>query len=79
MLTTIVDFKALFEVIWVSLAGGAGVTAAFSLVVFGAARSGELRREGHRLEAGAFGLLALVAFGAVAAAVALGIQIMVNK
>lgn len=42
----LVDGGALLKVVWVSLAAGIGVTAAFSLVVFGLARGNEARRRG---------------------------------
>lgn len=45
MIATVVDVHALLKVIWVSLAGGIGVCAAFSLLVLGLVRAGEARRE----------------------------------
>ena len=36
-----IDWAALFEVVWVSLLAGTGVTAIFSLVIYGSARATE--------------------------------------
>lgn len=46
MIATVVDVHALLRVVWISLAAGIGVSAAFSLVVLGMARGGDARRDG---------------------------------
>ncbi|MDA0165246.1 hypothetical protein OM076_33570 [Solirubrobacter ginsenosidimutans] len=50
----------IFEVIWVSLIAGVGITASFSFVVLGSGRSAEARREGHSIATVAYGALAVV-------------------
>jgi Na+/H+-dicarboxylate symporter len=47
MIAAIVDWNALGKVVWVSLVAGIGVSAAFSVVVFGLARAGDARRAGR--------------------------------
>jgi hypothetical protein len=69
----------IIEVIWVSLAAGIFVTAAFSVVVVGAARSAESRRSGNGSNALVWAGVAVVAFGLFAAAVAYGVHIMLAK
>jgi hypothetical protein len=43
-MAVIVDTAALLKVIWVSLVAGIGVIAAFSFVVLGGIRGGDMRR-----------------------------------
>jgi len=74
-----VDWNAVLEVIWSSLLGGIGVTAAFALGILGAARVGVHRREGSVAVVGAYGLLMTLAFAAVGAAVVFGIVVMTSK
>ncbi|HZI91792.1 MAG TPA: hypothetical protein VFD31_09235 [Thermoleophilaceae bacterium] len=74
-----VDWGAVLEVIWASLLAGVGVTAIFSVGVLGASRAVESRRGGHGAAAGAYAVLTLLAFVAVAAAMAFGIVVMTQK
>lgn len=67
------------EVIWVSLAAGIFVSVAYSVVVLGMARSADAARRGAGTAAVAYAGLALLAFAAFAAAVALGVNIMLSK
>jgi hypothetical protein len=69
ILAVLVDVKALLKVVWVSIVAGVGVIAAFSLVVLGATRAGDLRRRDRPGTAFLFGALAAV--GGVACAFAL--------
>jgi hypothetical protein len=75
----VVDWAALLDVLWVSLLGGVGVTSAFAIFILGSTRAVDVRRDGHRLFAGAYVALAAIAFAAVVAAVALGIVFMTSK
>jgi uncharacterized membrane protein len=50
----------IFEVIWVSLIAGIGITASYSFVVLGTGRSAEARREGRSVATVAYGALAVV-------------------
>ena len=76
---TIVDTKALLDVIWVSLAAGVGGTAAFSLALVGATRFSDMRRGGHRVEAFTFAALTGVAVAVCLGTVALGLIAIVSK
>ena len=75
----IVDWGSLLEVIAVSLVGGVGVTAVFSLAVLGAVRSVDSAREGRPVAAGAFAAVAFAALAGCLAAIVYGIAIMVSK
>jgi hypothetical protein len=78
MLLAAVKASDILNVIWVSLVAGVFVTAAFSFVVLGGARSAEARRNG---EGGAvlWGGIAVVAFLLFAAVVAFGVHTMLSK
>jgi hypothetical protein len=56
-----------------------GVTAIFSLAIWGGARFVDLSREGRPLAAGAAATLGAVALAATLAAVAVGILVMTTK
>jgi hypothetical protein len=79
MIATVVDTAKLFQAAWTSIVAAVAVTIAFSLLVLGAARSSEQGRAGHRVAAGAYGLLATIALAVCLAAVALGIIVMTTK
>jgi hypothetical protein len=67
------------EVIWVSLAAGIFVSVAYSVVVLGMARSAEAARRHDGPVTVAYAGLALLAFVAFAAAVVMGVNIMLSK
>jgi hypothetical protein len=69
----------ILEVIWASLLAGVVVTAAFSFVVLGSARSAQARRSGEGRASVLYASLAAVAMLAFLALVALGLQIMLSK
>ena len=74
-----VDGHLLWQVIWVSLLAGVGISALFSFVILGAARAGDARRAGRGGAALAYAALGLVAFALFAGGVVLGVQAMVEK
>jgi hypothetical protein len=74
-----VDFHALGQVIWVSLAAGVSVTVLFSVVVFASSRAGESQREGQSGQAAAFTTLAVVTLVVFLGAVAYGVVVMLKK
>jgi hypothetical protein len=76
---TIVDTKALLDVIWASLAAGVGGTAAFSLALVGATRFSDMRREGRRVEAATYAVLAGVALAACLGTAVFGVVVIVSK
>jgi hypothetical protein len=55
-----VEISQLAEVVWVSALAGIGITAAYSLAVFGAGRYLEAQRTGHRTAALGYGALAVL-------------------
>lgn len=74
-----VDWGALGDVLWVSVVAGVGVTAAFALTILGGTRAAELRRQGNAAAAGLYGVLMVLAFVVVVAAVVFGIVVMAQK
>jgi hypothetical protein len=79
MRLAVVEVGQIFEVIWVSLVAGVGITVAYSFVVYGTSRSAEARRAGRGGAAVAYGGLALAFLLVFAAAIVLGVQIMLSK
>jgi len=75
----VVELGQIVEVIWVSIVAGVGITAIFSFVVLGSARSGEARRAGRPAASVAYALLAALCLVAFAAIVVVGVQIMLSK
>lgn len=67
------------DVVWVSVAAGVGVTAAFALSLLGATRAVDLRRDGNAGAATVYVALMLVAGAVVVAAVVLGVAVMTHK
>jgi hypothetical protein len=74
-----IDFHALGQVIWVSLVAGVGVSVLFSLVIWGADKAGDARREGQDSQALAYGALAIVAMAVFSVAVVVGVIVMLHK
>jgi hypothetical protein len=79
MRLAVVEVGQIFEVIWVSLIAGVGLTFVYSFVVLGTGRSAEARRTGRGGVAFAYGALALVSLVAFAAMIVLGVQVMLTK
>jgi hypothetical protein len=76
MLASIVDWDALFTVVWASIAAGVGVTAAFGFAILGGTRALDLGREGRVGEATLFGVLGALGIVAVFAAIVFGIVVL---
>jgi hypothetical protein len=74
-----VETGLLWQLIWVALLAGVGISVLFSLVIFGAARAGDARRARHGGTAAAYAALAMLAFALFAGGVVLGVQEMVSK
>jgi hypothetical protein len=80
ILATVVDWKALGDVVVASLVAAVGVTIAFSLAIYGATRLADMRREHHRTtETVAFAVLAGAGLAVTVGAVALGLLVMLSK
>jgi hypothetical protein len=73
---SIVDWDALFTVMWASVAAGVGVTAAYGFAILGGTRAVELSREGRVGETVLFGVVGTVALVTVFAAIAFGIVVL---
>jgi hypothetical protein len=79
MVASVVETKELLETVVASLIAGIGVTAAFSLVIFGVTRSAEMARNERPMLATAAGGLAVLAGTVVIAAIVFGIVVMTRK
>jgi hypothetical protein len=79
MIATIVEGKELLQTVIASLVAGVGVTAAFSVAIWGVGRFGDLSRGERRLAAGGALATAGLALLVVAAAVVAGIVAMTSK
>jgi phosphatidylserine synthase len=80
IVATVVDWEALFDVVVASVVGAVGVTIMFSLAIFGATRLADMRRETHRTaETVGFAVLTAIGLAVTAAAVVLGLLVMLSK
>lgn len=75
----IVDWGALLEVAYYSLAAGLGVALAFSLAVSGTTHFADEVRENRMTRAAAYAVLAVLAFLVCLAAIVMGIVVMTAK
>jgi hypothetical protein len=78
VIATIVDWDALFQVIWVSLLAGVGVTGAWAFAIVGGTRALEQGRNGHLGVAAAYGAVGLAGLATVLGAIVFGIVILVG-
>jgi hypothetical protein len=78
-MATIVETGNLVKTVVASLIAGVGVTAIFSVAIWGGARFADLSRGGRPLAAGAAAALGALALVATLAAVAFGIVVMTSK
>jgi hypothetical protein len=79
MTATILQTKDLLETVIASLVAGVGVTAAFSVAIWGGARFVDLSREGRGVAAGGAAAVGVVALAMTLAAVVFGIVVMTSK
>ena len=79
MIATIVEGEALLETVIASVVAGVGVTAVFSIAIWGVARFVDYNRGERPLAAGAAGAVAAVALLATVAVVVVGILVMTSK
>jgi hypothetical protein len=78
-MATVVETKELLQTVAVSLVAGIGVTAAYSIVIFGITRSADMARNERPLLATAAGGLAVLAGLVVTGAIVFGIVVMTQK
>jgi hypothetical protein len=76
VIATVVDWDAIFEVIWVSLLAGVGVTAAYGFALLGSTRALESGREGRLGGAISYALVGAIGFAIVVGAIVFGIVIL---
>lgn len=76
---TIIQGKDLIATVVASLIAGVGVTAIFSVAIWGGARFADLSRDGRPLAAGAAAVLGGLALATTLAAVVFGIVVMTSK
>ena len=78
-MAVVVETKELLETVVASLVAGVGITAVFSVAIWGAARFVELSRSDRPVAAGAAATLGLLAIAGTLGAVAVGIIVMANN
>ena len=79
MMATIVETKELIETVIASLVAGVGVTAVFSMAIWGGARFVDFSRDGRPVAAAAAVAVSVLALGTTLAAVVFGIVVMTSK
>lgn len=79
MAATILQTTDLLETVVASLVAGVGVTAAFSVAIWGGVRFVDLNRGGRPLAAGAAAAVGVLALVTTLAAVVVGIVVMTSK
>ena len=79
MIATIVQWKEMWQTVVASVGAGVGIAFAFSVGIWGSGQFIELSRGDRQGSATAAGIVALLAFAAVAAAVIIGILVMTQK
>ena len=78
-MATIVETRELLETVIASLVAGVGITAVFSIAIWGGARFVDLSRGGRPVAAAAAATLAALALATTLAAVVFGIVVMTSK
>jgi hypothetical protein len=78
-MATLVESKELIETVLASVIAGVGVTAVFSVAIWGGARFVDLSRSGRPVAAGAAAALGGLALVTTLAAVVIGIVVMTSK
>ena len=79
MIATIVETKELWQTVAAATVAGIGVTFLFSLGIWGSGQFLELSRSDRQVAATAAGIVGLLAFTAVGAAVIAAIVVMTQK
>jgi hypothetical protein len=75
----IVETKELVQTVVFAFVAGVGVTAIFSVAIWGVARFADLRQEDRQVAAGTAAFVAGLALVAVLAAVVIGVVVMTSK
>ncbi len=75
----LIDTHALVKLLYTSLVAGVSVAVVFSLAIFGAARSSDMRRAGHRGRASLYGAVGVLATGLSIGIVIFGLVLVAHK
>jgi hypothetical protein len=75
----IIDWSAAWQAVWTSAVAGVGVTVVYSVAVYGATRTADMRREERPAQATLYGVLALLAVAATLGAVVYAITLITTK
>lgn len=78
-MTAAINTHALIEVVYTSIALGLVLSASFSVLLYGAVRAADHRRDGERGAAAGFALLTSLAAVAFTAIVAYGFYVIISK
>jgi hypothetical protein len=78
-LLSVVDWNALLQTAWASVAAGLGITLAFSVAIYGAVRTVELRRDERPMAASLAGALMLLGLAVSVAGIVFGVIVMTTK
>jgi Na+/H+-dicarboxylate symporter len=79
MTPALIDTGALLKMLYTSLIAGVSVAVIFSVAILGAARSGDLRREGRAGAATAYAVLGVAALVLAIAIVIFGLVLVAHK
>jgi hypothetical protein len=75
----IINWNAAWQAVWTAAVAGVGVTVVFSLAVYGATRTADLRREDRPGQAAFYGAVALAAVAGTLGAVVYAITLITTK
>jgi hypothetical protein len=78
-MTAAVDVGKLFELAWASIVGGTALATLFAVLIVGATRATDLRREGRTAASGLLFGVALAAGLACLVAIGLALTVIVSK
>ncbi|MBA2545563.1 MAG: hypothetical protein H0V15_01680 [Solirubrobacterales bacterium] len=78
MLATVVDTAELGKTVLAALVAGVGVTASFSLMIFGISRFAEMRRDDRRASATLFATVAVIALLVTVGGIVAGMIVMLS-
>jgi hypothetical protein len=79
MLAEIINWDAAWQAVWTAAVAGVGVTVVFSLAVYGATRTADMRREDRPAQAMVYGTVAVAAVAGTLAAVVYAITLITTK
>jgi hypothetical protein len=79
MLAEIINWDAAWQAVWTAAVAGVGVTVVFSLAVYGATRTADMRREDRPAQAVVYATVAVAAVAGTLAAVVYAIALITTK